>query len=287
MKTIKMDDKKERYLRNELQTLSILGALGRSRTYLKTVSEEDKASFRNALRFKIDEISENYRTTVSEEGHILNIIKLSDELTSQFPNCLIKERFRIGIAQKVLNLYLKYLWCLGLIPTPPHCPFDSIVIKHLYGCGDLSWTSIDSIEDYKKLVNAAKETANGKSIAEWELKIWTDSIQGNRQEAYQIKALVQDKKEKGGLMNTWRETMTKYHNNLKHAVMHHSGEVLKTSQIKKIIEGDPSLAADAQFVFPSDHCINHTNKGACYCAMTEEAIFEKIRHGMYRVRNLA
>ena len=282
-----MNSRKESFLRNEIQTLSILGALGRSRTYLKAASEEDKASFRNALRFKIDEISENYRTTISEERHILNIIKLSDELTSQFPNCLIKRKFRIGIAQKVLNLYLKYLWCLSLIPTPPHCPFDSIVIKHLYGCGDLNWTSIDSMEDYKRLVNAAIEAANGKSIAEWELKIWTDSIQANRLEVNQAQGLVQDKKEKGSLMNTWRETMTKYHNNLKNAVMRHSGEVLKTSQIKKIIEGDPSLAADAQFVFPSDHCIDHTNKGACYCAMTEEAIFEKVKHGVYRVRNIA
>ena len=95
------------------------------------------------------------------------------------------------------------------------------------------------------------------------------------------------KKEKGGLMNGWRETSTKHHNDLKRAVMRHSGEILKTSQIKKIIEGDPSLAANAQFVYPSDHCINHTNEGACYCAMTEEAIFEKVRRGFYRVRNFA
>jgi|GEM_PF-320733 len=282
-----MHVEKERFLRNEMQTLSILGALGRSRTYLESASEQDKTRFRNALRLKIDEISESYRTATSEQDHILNVIKLSDELSAQFPNCLVQGRFRIGIAQKALNLYLKYLWCLGLIPVPPHCPFDSVVIKHLPGCRDLNWTSIDSVEEYKRLVNAATQAANGKAIAEWEIKIWTDSIQVNRLEVNQTQGLVQDKKEKGGLMNTWRETITKYHNNLKNAVMRHSGEVLKTSQIKKIIEGDPSLAKDAQFVFPSDHCINHTNKGACYCAMTEEAIFEKVRHGMYRVRNIA
>lgn len=283
-----MDAKKERYLRNEMQTLSILGALGRSRTYLKSVSEEDRTRFRNALRLKIDEISKDYRATIPEQDHILNITKLSDELTSQFPHCLADGRFRIGIAQKALNLYLKYLWCLGLIPVPPHCPFDSIVIKHLSGCSNLNWTSIDAIGDYKRLVSAAIQAANGKSIAEWELAIWTDSIQIERHEINPIHlSSTHDKETKGGNLNTWQETSTKFHDGLKQAVTRHSGETLRTSQIKKIVESNPSLAAHAQFVFPSDHCINHTNKGACYCALTEEAIFEKVRHGVYRVRNMA
>jgi hypothetical protein len=175
-----MDTQKERYLRNELQTMSILGALGRSRTYLKSVSEEDKANFRNVLRTKLDEISKNYRVIILEQDHILNIRKLSDELTSQFPHCLINGRFRIGIAQKALNLYLKYLWCLGLIARPPHCPFDSIVISHLPGCCGLNWTSIDSMEEYQKLVTTAMQEANGKPIAEWELELWMDKIEISR-----------------------------------------------------------------------------------------------------------
>ena len=175
-----MDEQKERYLRNELQTMSILGALGRSRTYLKSASEEDKASFRNALKMKIDEISENYHSIISDRDHIFNIERLKNELTSQYSHCLINGRFRIGIAQKALNLYLKYMWCLGLISRPPHCPFDSIVIGHLPDCYGLNWTSIDSIEEYQKLVTSAVKIADGKSIAEWELELWMDSIQNSR-----------------------------------------------------------------------------------------------------------
>ncbi len=88
-------------------------------------------------------------------------------------------------------------------------------------------------------------------------------------------------------MSGWRDTTTRFHGDLKQTMTRHSGETLRTSQIKKIIEGNRNLAEYAQFVFPSDHCINHTNEGACYCALTEEAIFEKIRHGIYRVRNIA
>lgn len=42
--------------------------------------------------------------------------------------------FRIGSAQKALNLYRKYLWCLGYIPFPPHCPFDATIIDQLPVC---------------------------------------------------------------------------------------------------------------------------------------------------------
>jgi hypothetical protein len=88
-------------------------------------------------------------------------------------------------------------------------------------------------------------------------------------------------------MNCWRETSTRFHKDLKQAMISRKGETLRTSQVRKIVESYPILAKDAQFIYPSDHCINHTNEGACYCALTEEAIFEKIRHGVYRVRSIA
>jgi hypothetical protein len=90
-------------------------------------------------------------------------------------------RFRIGIAQKALNLYLKYLWCVGLIPMPPHCPFDSSIIGHLPECMNFNWTAIDSIDDYQKLVNSARKKADDKPIAEWELELWLTSVQSNRE----------------------------------------------------------------------------------------------------------
>jgi hypothetical protein len=85
-------------------------------------------------------------------------------------------------------------------------------------------------------------------------------------------------------MSDWRDVSVQFHDELKKAMARHSGQALKTSQIKRIVEGTPSLAEDAQFLYPSDHCINHTNKGACYCAETEKAIFEKVKRGLYCVR---
>ena len=265
--------------------MSVLGALGRSKTYLDFVSGKDKDVFRNALRESLDEISLSYTSQIKEEKHLLNIKNLSDDLTSRFPHCLRKGRFRIGIAQKALNLYLKYLWCVDLIAMPPHCPFDSIIINHLPDCRGLSWTSIDTIEDYQKLVEAAQKKAAGKSLPQWELEIWTDSIQTARDGAKPSNSHRNRTKEKS--TKGFRETSAKFHDGLKQAMASRSGETLRTSQIKKMVENVPNLAEHAQWIYPSDHCINHKNEGACYCAGTDKAIFEQIRHGIYRVRNMA
>jgi hypothetical protein len=176
-----MDPLKERFLKNEFLTMSVLGALGRSNTYSKSTSEKDKNSFRNALRKKLEEIGETYVSPISEETHCSNIKKIADDITALFSYCLKNGRFRIGIAQKALNLYLKFLWCVGLIPMPPHCPFDSIIIRYLPECNDLNWTATDSIYDYQRLVDAARKKAYGKPIAKWELEIWLKSVQSERQ----------------------------------------------------------------------------------------------------------
>lgn len=161
--------------------MSVLGALGRSRTYSESASTEDNNHFRNALREKLDEVSRKYKSIITDEEHLSNIKNLSDDLTSRFHHCLRNGRFRIGIAQKALNLYLKYLWCVKLIAPPPHCPFDSIVISYLPDCSDLNWTSIDTIEDYKRLVRSAQTIANDKSLPVWELEIWLNSVQSERE----------------------------------------------------------------------------------------------------------
>ena len=178
-----MKSQKENFLRNEFLTMSVLGAMGRSKTYLESATEGDKKLFRKGLREELDHVSRRYSCTVKEQEHFANIKELSYRLSDQFSHCLRAGRFRIGIAQKALNLYLKYLWCIDLIPIPPHCPFDSIVISYLSNCNDLSWTSVDTIEDYKKLVAAGRKKADWEPLAKWELEVWTKSVQATREPA--------------------------------------------------------------------------------------------------------
>jgi len=87
-------------------------------------------------------------------------------------------------------------------------------------------------------------------------------------------------------LNGWTKSVRKFHNDLKSAMKPYAGERLKTKEIKEIISSTTVLKHDAQFILPSDHCINHTNKGACDCSLHDEAIFEKIERGLYLVRNI-
>ena len=84
-------------------------------------------------------------------------------------------------------------------------------------------------------------------------------------------------------MAGWTDVTSKYHDMFLRAMMPYRNEVLERSQIIKIIESVPALKDYVQFVYPSDHCINHTNKGACTCALTGKAIFERIGRAKYKV----
>jgi hypothetical protein len=293
-----MKSQKDKFLRNEFLTMSVNGALGRSNTYIESASEADKNRVRNALRKKLDDISRAYSSPASDEAHLSNISELSSELSTKFSHCLKKGRFRIGISQKALNLYLKYLWCVNAISLPPHCPFDSIVISHLPDCGHLKWTSIDDIKDYQALVEAAQKKANGMPLPEWELMIWTSGVQSAR-ERVDNKSSVQSALEhvdnqssskiqtkSNNNISRWTTTSARFHDDLKNAMQSHQGRELETSDIRKLIKKEPTLAHNVQLIYPSDHCINHTNKGACSCAQTDGAIFMRLRKGLYRIRNI-
>ena len=93
------------FLKNEFQTLSLNGALGRSGTYVAGTSEKDREPVKLALRKKLDDIARQYTSTVDDDTHTANICELADSMSSEFSRCLQDGRFRIGIAQKCLNLY--------------------------------------------------------------------------------------------------------------------------------------------------------------------------------------
>jgi hypothetical protein len=141
----------------------------RSKTYREDAKELDRAKFRDALRNQLAELAQHYATDMDNDSHIKNIEHLADKLSKEFTQVLKGGRFRIGSAQKALNLYLKYLWCTEQIPTPPHCPFDNFIIGKLPGCNSINWTTLDDVKDYRRLVMAARAMAGTVPLAQWEL----------------------------------------------------------------------------------------------------------------------
>lgn len=85
-------------------------------------------------------------------------------------------------------------------------------------------------------------------------------------------------------MSGWREFASRFHDELVETMSPHKNQRMTRSEILERIESNPAFKGQEQWIYPSDHCINHTNKGACYCAKTDKAIFERIRRGKYKVR---
>jgi hypothetical protein len=170
-----MNAHQERFLKDELFSLTLMATAQRSGVYRRGLTERERRAFQSALRTDLEEIAQGYTSKVSDESHIKNILKLSAQLSAAHAGVLQGNRFRIGAAQKALNLYLKYLWCIGRIPEPPHCPFDFQIITRLPAYKGPSWTVLDTEADYRDLIKAAKSKAQGSSLAAWELETYNNA----------------------------------------------------------------------------------------------------------------
>jgi len=174
----RMDEHQLQFLNDEFFSLTLMATVQRANVYSPGASARAKAGFQKALRGSLEKLEPVYRASVSEDDHIGHIVALAEALSASHADILLGRRFRIGTAQKALNLYLKYRWCIGKIPTPPHCPFDGQIISRLPGCRGISWTVLDSEAHYRHLVAGAKAAAKGVPLAVWELLTYNDAQPG-------------------------------------------------------------------------------------------------------------
>ncbi len=164
---------KFKFIHEQILASSIEAAFQHAKIYKKDIPDDKKSEFRCKLERHLQDISLDYKDKpVTEEQHINNLENLRGTMTTEFKDILYGDKFRVGIAQKALNLYLKYLWCLHKIAEPPHCPFDSIIISEIHR--NDKYTEMDSIDEYKLLVEGAKQATGTKSLAVWELIIWNN-----------------------------------------------------------------------------------------------------------------
>lgn len=175
-----MNSEQKKFLADVSFGVALMGTVQRGKLYCEGATEPQKRAFRSALRSALENLIEQYRRGISEEEHLVNIDNLARTLSEKHPDALKGGRFRIGSAQKALNLYLKLLWCLDQIPTPPHCPFDSVVLSRIPGCERVRWTQLDSLTEYQRIVNCAKVTARGVPLADWELCLYGAALSARR-----------------------------------------------------------------------------------------------------------
>lgn len=173
-----MDEQKQ-FITSELWILAWAASVQRAKLYKE---ENDKASFlielnkfrKNIIEFVTANIIPYYFSDCSEEQHYKNIDEIIAYANRINFGILGKSGYKYGVAQKLLNLALKYYWCMGLIKEPPHCPIDRIVISKTKYNGKINWTQITERLEYQKIIEDIKILAakNRLSIARWELTVF-------------------------------------------------------------------------------------------------------------------
>jgi len=158
------------FIKNELFLLSVMGAFQHNKIYKEDINDLEKVKFRNNLKDLLFNIDNLYRKKVTEDGHLSNLDKLKLDIESNNKKILKEGAISFGTVQKILNLYLKYLWSIDLIKEPPHCPIDRIILNKLKDYST-SWTKMDKLT-YVDVMAKIKNASGIKSIAQWELNVF-------------------------------------------------------------------------------------------------------------------
>ncbi|MCK9400945.1 MAG: hypothetical protein M0Q51_13265 [Bacteroidales bacterium] len=176
------ESSKDEFLIEELIIFSLNAGLQTRNKSFPIYNTEFKNSnqtkcIRNYIKDFLLKYLSNY-SSIDENNHVQKINELSDSISTKYSEILYKNRFRIGISQKIINLFLKYMWAIGKIDMPFHCPIDNIVKsklqKEVNGHSLKDWTEIDDIKEYLKYIEIIrlKSIESKITIAQWELENW-------------------------------------------------------------------------------------------------------------------
>jgi len=169
---------KQEYLVSELGILAWGASVQRAHLYAANLPQGSQISIefrKHVIKFVSSKLLPQYKNPVSEPEHYKNIDRLIKFANAEGMRVLGSNGYKYGVAQKFLNLTLKYHWCLGLAEEPPHCPVDRRVIDKTNFKGKANWTEIVEAAEYKKIISGVHDLAKkeGLSIAMWELKCYS------------------------------------------------------------------------------------------------------------------
>ena len=140
-----LKDSEKKFILSEICFNSIQAGVARlSSVY----NSESDAVARKAWRNKVTENLERQIQITPDDGTHINRI---EEFRNSIKDDILKKgKVEFGVAQKILNLFLKYCWSIGWIDKPPHCPIDSNVLKWV-GRDDLRWSTMTG-DTYREVI---------------------------------------------------------------------------------------------------------------------------------------
>lgn len=156
------------FIKRELFMLTIAGAFQHNKVYKDGVDEKGRLEFRKDIKFLFEKKEIEYKKPVSEVNHLRNLDEIKIDIEKKNGDLLRGSIISFGTVQKLFNLYLKYLWSIGFISEPPHCPIDRIILNKIKDY-KTNWTRMNKA-DYCKAIEKIRDTKGLLSIAEWELE---------------------------------------------------------------------------------------------------------------------
>lgn len=144
--------------------------------FYKSICDENvKSPFKSFLLKRIMNLWTDKRE-LSKEEMLAEIISLKLDSEKDYRDILYKGEFRLGIGQKLICLFAKFLWVSGQLTIPPPLiPYDSVVKKLLNDDTLTDWTVLDCRTEYEKITNRIEEVSKNNP-AEWELINWNESL---------------------------------------------------------------------------------------------------------------
>ena len=164
--------------------------------------ENDRNEARKFWKEQLSALGESYIANQEKRPYSEVVISLQKMINDNYADVFTGSGIRIAQCHKSLSVYLKWLWCLGIMKTvPPSCPFDREiltkaikVLKESTERGkteyqelvkvlndNIAWSSLDSLNDYKKILRALDKVGELQEsrAAEWELKEWNKNLLNN------------------------------------------------------------------------------------------------------------
>lgn len=166
---------KDKLLSEVVWTNTRQGAFQRSFIYNKNIPSDLRRRFKKKVKkYLYENLFQEYKNKKITEYLLIQIIdKFIEDIKMEFKGILKDGDFQFGNAQKFINLYLKSMWIIGELQTPPHFPVDRIIQRKLKL--RYNWTNM-SKEEYMDVIIKAKDKIKNNNeydnIAEWEASIY-------------------------------------------------------------------------------------------------------------------
>lgn len=168
-----------RFIHRMILRNSVNAALQRAGVYAKEADTNLKNKFKDKAKEWLIKFGESYSIKeFTSEKWCDSIDELSRHLEGEFGPYLREESLKLGVAQKMVSLYLKYRWLLGEAEKKPlFAVLDRGIIRSAKIPNPPNWTQINHRKEYLRVVTAVEDFARSSGYDDgpsWEAESWRD-----------------------------------------------------------------------------------------------------------------